>query len=131
MQIKPAVEPGEKSTISIGSSASDLFIIQQVDKQFKVQGSTFKDRNDPNQPGSDYHFINLSNEIKSFDFLVTENDRGGFGVFHFFVRNNRFYFITDQVNVPWTNKELTISYESFRDKTLPGSEEKWRLKISG
>ncbi|MBS1656339.1 MAG: alpha-2-macroglobulin, partial [Bacteroidetes bacterium] len=33
--------------------------------------------------------------------------------------------------VPWSNKELQISYESFRDKTLPGSEEKWKVKISG
>ncbi|MEO5998558.1 MAG: alpha-2-macroglobulin family protein [Chitinophagaceae bacterium] len=131
LQRKPAVEPGEKSTISIGSSASDLFIVQQVEKQSKVQSSKFKDKNDPDQPGSDYRFINLSNEIKSFDFPVTEIDRGGFGVFHFFVKNNRFYFISDQVNVPWTNKELTISYESFRNKMLPGSEEKWKLKISG
>jgi hypothetical protein len=33
--------------------------------------------------------------------------------------------------VPYTNKELTIAYETFRDKTLPGSEEKWKVKISG
>src|SRR5439155_5071868 len=24
-----------------------------------------------------------------------------------------------------------ISYETFRDKTLPGSQEKWKLKVSG
>lgn len=33
--------------------------------------------------------------------------------------------------MPWSNKELRITYETFRDKTLPGSEEKWKLKISG
>ena len=35
------------------------------------------------------------------------------------------------INVPWTNKDLTIEYATYREKTLPGSEEKWKLKISG
>jgi uncharacterized protein YfaS (alpha-2-macroglobulin family) len=35
------------------------------------------------------------------------------------------------VNVPWTNKDLHIEYETFRDKTLPGSKETWKVKISG
>jgi hypothetical protein len=33
--------------------------------------------------------------------------------------------------VPWTNKQLDITFATFRDKTLPGSEEKWKVKISG
>ncbi|MEO6684879.1 MAG: alpha-2-macroglobulin family protein, partial [Dyadobacter sp.] len=128
MQKNTIVEPGEKSTITIGSSAKDLYIIQQIDKKASPPTSRAaeKDKKD-----TDYNFISLNNESKSFDFPVTENDRGGFSVHHFFVKNNRFYSITNQVNVPWTNKELSISYETFRDKTLPGSEEKWKLQIRG
>ncbi len=48
-----------------------------------------------------------------------------------YVRNNRFYLNPDWVDTSQTNKDLTISYETYRDKTLPGSEEKWKLKISG
>ena len=33
--------------------------------------------------------------------------------------------------MPWSNKELKIDYATFRDKTLPGSNEKWTIKISG
>ena len=33
--------------------------------------------------------------------------------------------------MPWTNKQLYITYETFRDKTLPGSKEEYRIKISG
>ncbi len=33
--------------------------------------------------------------------------------------------------VPWFNKRLTIKYGTFRDKTLPGSQEEYRVKISG
>ena len=113
-------EPGEKAIVNIGSSAKDLFVIEKFERGNK---------NEKNK--SDYNFININNEKKSVDFNITENDRGGFGVFHSFVKNNRFYTNANTVFVPWTNKELNISYETFRDKTLPGSEEKWTVKISG
>ncbi|MEO5681139.1 MAG: alpha-2-macroglobulin family protein [Chitinophagaceae bacterium] len=122
------VEPGAQSTIIIGSSATDIFLVQQIDKP---DAQTINPKNTGELTSTPaYNFINLNGK-QSFNFPVTDADRGGFGVTHFFVRNNRFYIVTNQVNVPWTNKELQISYTSFRDKTLPGSEEKWKLKISG
>ncbi|HXB42589.1 MAG TPA: alpha-2-macroglobulin family protein [Puia sp.] len=115
--------PGNKATVNIGSSARDLFVIAQFSARESEAGSQKTEAN--------YSFLSISNEKKSFDFNITENDRGGFGVFYAFVKDNRFYNGTDIVQVPWTNKELNISYESYRDKTLPGSEEKWKVKISG
>jgi hypothetical protein len=115
-------EPGKKVNVNIGSSAKDVFVIQDVDSPKSIidhQSSTI------------YSFINLNNEKKSNHFNITENDRGGFGVFYAFVKNNRFYNSSNTISVPWTNKELNISYETYRDKTLPGSEEKWKVKISG
>lgn len=122
-------EPGNKSSVTVGSSAAQLFVIQQIDKRLEDL-NTLQVATDSSYP-SNYNFIELNNEKKSFDFEITDKERGGFGVYHFFVKNNRFYILSNQVAVPWTNKELVISYETFRDKTLPGSEEKWRLKISG
>jgi hypothetical protein len=78
----------------------------------------------------DYN-LNSNNEKRSFAFTATEADRGGFGVNFFFVKHNRFYQYKDVINVPWTNKDLKIEYATFRDKTLPGSEEKWKVKIGG
>jgi uncharacterized protein YfaS (alpha-2-macroglobulin family) len=49
----------------------------------------------------------------------------------FFVKNNRLYTYLETINIPWTNKEVNIEYTSFRDKVLPGSEEKWSIKITG
>ena len=48
-----------------------------------------------------------------------------------FVQHNRVYSGSENYIIPWSNKELNISYETFRDKLLPGSEEKWKVKISG
>ena len=35
------------------------------------------------------------------------------------------------ISVPWTNKELQISYQTWNDKTKPGSREQWKIKIAG
>ncbi|MCZ2459089.1 MAG: alpha-2-macroglobulin, partial [Chitinophagales bacterium] len=114
-------EPGEKTSIQLGTSAENLFIIQQIIKPGFKQ-----------QPGTGvYQTYDLSNEKRSFGFTATESDRGGFGVNYFFVKDNRFYEFNDIIRVPWTNKDLKIEYATYRDKTLPGSEEKWKLKISG
>jgi hypothetical protein len=115
-----SIEPGEKTEIQIGTSANDLFVIRQTTK---TENNKQKD--------SKYEYAALDNEKKSFEFNATEADRGGYGVNFFFVKNNRFYNYTDIINIPWTNKDLNIEYATFRDKTLPGSEEKWKIKISG
>src|SRR6187399_1601998 len=111
------IEPGEKTEIELGTSANDLFVIRQT---IKTEQKDIK-----------YEYAGLDNEKKSFEFAATEADRGGYGVNFFFVKNNRFYNYADIINIPWTNKDLNIEYATFRDKTLPGSEEKWKVKISG
>jgi hypothetical protein len=113
-----SIEPGEKTAVKIGTSADNIYLVQQIDKQSERQTINYK-----------YETIN--NEKKSFDFTATEADRGGYGVNYFFVKNNRFYQFNDVIKVPWTNKDLKIEYATFRDKTLPGSEEKWKVKITG
>ncbi|MES1226451.1 MAG: alpha-2-macroglobulin, partial [Bacteroidota bacterium] len=122
-------EPGKKISAEVGSSAKDVFVIQQADgRQFLVDSIKAPSIH---QSSDNYSFFTINNEKKSTDFTITENDRGGFGVFYAFVKNNRFYSSNKTISVPWSNKELNISYETFRDKTLPGSEEKWKVKITG
>lgn len=108
-------EPGTTATISYGSSAADVFLIQF----------------DPKEDISSLRYLQLNNEQKQQTVSITEKQRGGFGYSYSFVKHNRFFSFTRFVAVPWTNKELSISYETFRDKTLPGSEEQWKVKISG
>ncbi|MGZ5190235.1 MAG: alpha-2-macroglobulin family protein, partial [Flavisolibacter sp.] len=111
------VEPGSKTQMQIGSSAQNVFLVQQVDKLKETKETI--------------DFTRLNNEKKTFTYTATESDRGGFGVTFFFIKDNRFYQFNDAVNVPWSNKDLAIEYSTFRDKTLPGSEEKWKVKLTG
>jgi Bacterial Alpha-2-macroglobulin MG10 domain/Alpha-2-macroglobulin family/MG2 domain len=110
-------EPGSQIHISTGSDASSLFIIRA--KQELVDSMTY------------FSFYTLNQEIKQFNIEINESDRGGFALNDIFVKNNRWYTSEHDIRVPWTNKELQISYLSWHDKMLPGSKEQWKVKISG
>ncbi len=62
---------------------------------------------------------------------VTEAMRGGFTLRVTYVRENRAYLETRHVDVPWTNKQLTVKWERFISKLEPGKKETWTAVISG
>ena len=62
---------------------------------------------------------------------VTEAMRGGFTLRVTQVRENRAYFESRSVQVPWSNKDLTIRWEQFTSKLAPGEERVWTAIISG
>ncbi len=108
------VEPGGKASTVVGSSAEDVYVIRKLDRA----GETF-------QP------FTLNNNKNTTEWTVGEADRGGFGVSDIFIKDNRLYTHRYTVTVPWTNKELQIRYATYRDKTEPGSGEKWAITIAG
>ena len=114
------IEPGEKTTVQIGTAAKDVFVIQEIDKNKEERSDQLT-----------YSFLTLNNNKKELEFGASEADRGGYGVGFFFVKHNRLYQFNETVKVPWSNKDLSITYSTFRDKLLPGSQEKWEVKISG
>jgi len=60
---------------------------------------------------------------------VNESMRGGFTVHITQVRENRAYFHSRVVEVPWSNKELDLSWEHFVSKLEPGQRETWTAVI--
>lgn len=114
---KTTLEPGEKIEYSIKTGLDNVWMIHTISKmneQFKT----------------DYPSITASKDFENI-VPVTENDRGGITMNYAFVQHNRIYQGTEGFNVPWNNKELKITYETFREKILPGSTEKYSVKISG
>lgn len=110
------LQPGEKAQYQVSATLDNVFVIHELQKKDGKEERSF---------------FTLNKNSRSLEVPVTEKDRGGFGVQIAFVKNNRVYTDSKTFSVPYTNKELTIAYETFRDKTLPGSEEKWKVKISG
>ncbi|HVS96861.1 MAG TPA: MG2 domain-containing protein, partial [Puia sp.] len=111
-------EPGATVSIASGSSA-DVYVIRTVQtaqKEDQVKR---------------FGYFRMNAEKKDTSWTVKESDRGGFGITDAWIADNRLYTHFSRVDVPWTNKQLEINYSSYRDKTLPGSPEKWELRISG
>ena len=114
---KQTAEPGESITYSIRSGFSNVWAIQVMQRM----GNSGK-------PATQ----NISSVVPiQSAILVTESDRGGIGISYAFVKHNRVYSGAENFDIPWSNKDLNISYETFRDKLLPGSQENWKLKITG
>ncbi|MEM9836922.1 MAG: alpha-2-macroglobulin family protein, partial [Bacteroidota bacterium] len=64
-----------------------------------------------------------------FNYTPTKDDRGGISFKYAFVYHNRFFEQQASYRVPWREKELQITYETFRDKLRPGDQEEWRILI--
>ncbi len=110
------VEPGEKAEVLIGSSDKRVRVLYEIEHERKIVKR---------------QFIYLNNEQKKVVVLVKEKHRGNF-ILHFtFIKRNRLYYKKQNITVPWTNKELKLSFETFRNKLIPGQKEEWRLKIKG
>ncbi|HEY6930505.1 MAG TPA: alpha-2-macroglobulin family protein, partial [Thermoanaerobaculia bacterium] len=60
---------------------------------------------------------------------VAEKDRGGFSVKLSALRDHQWMSLTQTVFVPWDDKDLKISFATFRDKLRPGARETWRIKV--
>ncbi|MDR1055574.1 MAG: carboxypeptidase-like regulatory domain-containing protein [Prevotellaceae bacterium] len=60
---------------------------------------------------------------------IKEEYRGGFAVQFTMVQNERTYTSLNEINVPYTNKQLDVIFSTFRDKLLPGEQEKWTLSV--
>jgi hypothetical protein len=124
-QPDPTLEPGERAVVEIGSSVPKLFVIRKID------GIEVEDHLPLPEKAVAFKFFTLENGKERTEIPVTEGDRGGFGVSDIFVRDNRIFTQDVAIRVPWSNKDLDIRYSSFRDKTLPGSKEKWGVHIGG
>ncbi|HMJ48096.1 MAG TPA: MG2 domain-containing protein, partial [Ferruginibacter sp.] len=101
-------QPGQKVSYTISTGFSSVWLINNI-------------RN-VNNPGLiDYKTIVSTIPYKD-QIQIKEDDRGGLMLNYVFIQHNRVYSGSEYIAVPWNNKELAISYETFRDKTLPGSE---------
>jgi uncharacterized protein YfaS (alpha-2-macroglobulin family) len=115
-ELKTSGEPGETASILVGTSAGKIKALFEIERD----GSLLKKE-----------WLSLNNEQKLLQIALKEEDRGNLGAHYTFVKDNRFYHDTYTILVPYSNKELSITFESFRDKLQPGQQEQWKLKLKG
>lgn len=111
---KAVYEPSDQAKVNIYSSYEDMISyidILRVSGKERRQIQTVKGRNELIIP-------------------LSKADRGGVMIYVSSIHDNRHYVEFTKINVPYNDKKLSFSWESFRSDLLPGSEEKWRLKIT-
>lgn len=114
--LKAYGEPGEYINLLIGSSEENLEILYEIEHKGEI---------------IEKKWLKLSKEQKMLSIPIMEDYRGNFGLHYTFIKDNRLYKQDRTLIVPWSNKELKISFETFRNKLMPGQEEEWKIKISG
>ncbi len=110
------IEPGETASVHMASGYDHVHIIQQEQRM---------------QDGTSTTSFKYNGTPRSWTRTITEADRGGIGLGWVMVKDNRVYSQQSYVSVPYTNKELTISWAMHRDKLTPGAKETWTMTVRG
>lgn len=66
-----------------------------------------------------------------FEIPITKEDRGGLTVAVIGLRDHQFLREEISINVPWTDRALTLEFSTFRDALRPGSKETFRVTVKG
>jgi uncharacterized protein YfaS (alpha-2-macroglobulin family) len=114
--LKNKAEPGEKASFLIGSSEKDVNILYEVEVKNKIISK---------------QWLKLSMQQKLIEIPIEESHRGNISIHLCFIKNNRSYTVNENITVPFTNKKLEISFETFRNKLMPGQKEEWKINIKG
>ncbi len=112
--LTPKAEPGENVKFIIGTPLKKAYIIYEIIHKDKIVSR---------------EILTLSKEQKLISIPVREEFRGNFAISIALVKNNRSFESGKLIHVPYTNKNLDISFATFRNKLLPGQEEEWQITL--
>ncbi|MEO6169042.1 MAG: alpha-2-macroglobulin family protein, partial [Chitinophagales bacterium] len=108
-------EAGTTVPFQLGTSEKEIYAI------YEVEARNFSDRK----------VLYWKKGKENVALPITENFKGGVSVNTVVVKHGRVYSFHQTIMVPYTDKELKLEFETFRNKLLPGQNEEWKLKISG
>jgi len=114
--VKDKGEPGDTASLLVGSADKNTKLLYEVENNGKVISR---------------QWLSLSQEKKMLTVPIVEAYRGDFYINLVMIKGNRSYEATKKITVPFTNKKLKITTETFRDQLTPGQQEEWRLHIAG
>ena len=109
-------EPGDVAKLYFGSALKNVKVFYELEQDGNIL---------------DEKWIEINDEQKLIRIEIEEEHRGSIAARISFIINNEVHLNTVYIYVPWTNKILNVKVETFRDKIIPGVQEKWSLKIYG
>lgn len=75
--------------------------------------------------------LNSNKDNLLMSWKVTEEHRGGVGFVLRLINDYQSLVFSQNIFVPWDNKEINLECSRFRDKLRPGQSETWSFKLSG
>lgn len=69
--------------------------------------------------------------VETISYTPKLKDKGGITLQLNAVKNNKVFTYNYNIKIPWTDKKLDVKLLTEKDKTQPGSEEKWAFEILG
>lgn len=109
---KSKAEPGDKISFILNSGYAGTNYLFEIEHKGKILESK-----------------TIPASMKNNDIAIKEEFRGNVAYHTTFIKQNRLYYNSNVIVVPYTNKELDIEFATFRNKLLPGQEEEWKLII--
>jgi uncharacterized protein YfaS (alpha-2-macroglobulin family) len=106
------VEVGENIELLLGSGFKNLPVTLEV-----YHGNTRLKRNI------------LQGGIQHISFPVVKAYRGGLDFILTAVKDFQVLQQRQHISVPWTDRQLNVSFRHFRDKLQPGQKETWRITV--
>ena len=113
--IKYSAEPGEKAIFMVGSQ-QNIKTLYEIEHQGEIVSSKW---------------LNLKDEQTQLEIPIEEKHRGNLSIHLTFIKDNRFYNNSSTIYVPFSNKQLDITFETYRNKLQPGENEEWKLRLKG
>lgn len=107
---KTKAEPGEKVEYILASGYPNVNYLFEMESSGKPSISK-----------------TIAASMKVNELQIEEVHRGNVVFYTSFIKHNRIYTRSNIITVPYTNKELDIQFETFRNKLLPGQAEEWKL----
>ncbi len=113
-ELKSSYGVGETLRLNIGTRFKDVKLYYILSKE----GSPIERK-----------IINLDEEVKSIEFPILESYKGNVHIDLLAVKENVMWSKNMTVSVPYADKKLDVTIETFRDKLQPGENETWTIKV--
>ncbi|MBL0135513.1 MAG: hypothetical protein IPP79_16840 [Chitinophagaceae bacterium] len=94
---KSKLEPGDKLSYTIRTNLDSIWVIHHVNRVNK---------------DAEKQFVVTTKGNKTFSIETSEADRGGIAFDIAFIKNNRVYTDNATVSIPFSNKELSVSFST-------------------
>jgi len=112
--LQSQVEPGISAKVLFGTSEKSITAIYEITAGDRILESKV---------------LNFSRELRTFEIPVLEEYRGDFAITLSFIKDNRIYANQAVIRVPFSNKDLDVTFETFRSQLKPGAQEEWKIRI--